>query len=143
MLEWALVKTEMEFNVAMIWHFYSLLNYGRRLNLAIKIKMFYKETGYFSESIYRFCLIFAFMICKKAIELQKDIMNYIKPFIMESCWVLDHHIELAKLYGNELCKFHCIYILFRWDVKKNWDTFGFSWHYYKINVKIPFLCPHF
>ena len=64
--------------------------------------MFYKkkEKGYVSESIYRFCLSFAFKICKKAIELQMDITNYIKPFIMGSCWVLDHHIELAKLSIN-------------------------------------------
>ena len=62
--------------------------------------MFYKETGYFSESIYRFCLIFAFKIWKKhyrITELQMDILNYIKPFIKGSCWDLDHHIELAKL----------------------------------------------
>ena len=57
--------------------------------------MFYKETEYFSESIYRFCLIFAFKIWKK--QLQMDITNYIKPFIKGSCWDLDHHIELAKL----------------------------------------------
>ena len=34
---------------------------------------------------------------EKAIELQMDITNYIKPFIKGSCWDLDHHIELAKL----------------------------------------------
>ena len=62
--------------------------------------MFYKKTGYFSESIYRLCLIFAFKICNRAIELQIDITNYIKPFIMGSCWDLDHHIELAKLSIN-------------------------------------------
>ena len=56
--------------------------------------MFYKKTGYFNEPIYRFCLI---QDLEKAIELQMDITNYIKPFIKGSCWDLDHHIELAKL----------------------------------------------
>ena len=62
--------------------------------------MFYKETEYFSEPIYRLCLILSFKIYKRAIELQMDITNNIKPFIMKSCWVLDHRIELAKLLIN-------------------------------------------
>ena len=93
-------ETEMDFDVAVIQHLFTLLNYGRWLRLVIKIKMFFNETGYFSESIYRLCLIYAFKICKKAIELQMDITNYIKPFIMGSCWDFDHHIELAELSNN-------------------------------------------
>ena len=34
---------------------------------------------------------------ERAIELQMDILNYIKPFIKGNCWDLDYHIELAKL----------------------------------------------
>ena len=52
----------------------------------------YTGTNYASFTVFK--------ICKKAIELQMDITNYIKPFIMGSCWVLDHHIELAKLSIN-------------------------------------------
>ena len=63
-------------------------------------KKFYNETGYFSESIYGLCLTFAFKICKRPIELQMNIMDYIQPFVLESCWVLDHDMELAELLIN-------------------------------------------
>ena len=29
-----------------------------------------------------------------------NIMDYIQPFVLESCWVLDHDMELAELLIN-------------------------------------------